>query len=59
LHSCTWRSAKKIKSVEWLERAYRDRAGVDIAFIKIDPMLDPLHGDPRFDALVQKIFAAK
>ena len=50
---------EKDKAVEWLERAYRDRAGVDIAFIKIDPMLDPLHGDPRFEALVQKIFAAK
>jgi TolB-like protein/Tfp pilus assembly protein PilF len=50
---------EKDKAVEWLERGYRDRAGVDIAFIKVDPMLDPLRGDPRFEALVQKIFAAK
>ncbi|MDP9292703.1 MAG: hypothetical protein M3O82_10130, partial [Verrucomicrobiota bacterium] len=50
---------EKDKAIEWLERDYRDRAFVDIAFIKIDPMLDPLRGDPRFEALVQKIFAAK
>jgi len=50
---------EKNKAVEWLERGYRDRAGHEIAFIKLDPMLDPLRGDPRFEALVQKIFAAK
>jgi len=29
-------------------RAYRERAGKDIALIKVDPMLDDLRGHPRF-----------
>jgi hypothetical protein len=27
--------------------------------IEIDPTLDPLGGDPRFEALVQKVVGAK
>src|SRR5437899_817201 len=50
---------EKDKAIDWLERAYRDRAGPDIALIKVDPFLDPLRGHPRFEALVQKIFGPK
>jgi tetratricopeptide (TPR) repeat protein len=50
---------EKDKAIDWLERAYRDRAGPDIALIKVDPFLDDLRGDPRFEALVQKIVAPK
>jgi TolB-like protein/Flp pilus assembly protein TadD len=50
---------EKDKAIDWLERAYRDRAGPDIALIKVDPFLDPLRGHPRFEALVQKIFSPK
>jgi hypothetical protein len=32
-----------------------DHEGLDIAWIKVDPLLDPLRGDPRFEALVQKV----
>jgi TolB-like protein/tetratricopeptide (TPR) repeat protein len=46
---------EKNKAIEYFERAYRDRAGPEISGIKVDPMLDPLRGDPRFEALVQKI----
>ena len=49
----------KEKAIEDLEHAYRDRVGPDIALLKVDPMLDPLRGDPRFEALVAKIFALK
>jgi len=50
---------EKDKAIDWLERAYRDRAGPDIALIKVDPFLDPLRGDPRFEVLVQKVVAPK
>ena len=50
---------EKDKAIDWLERAYRDRAGPDIALIKVDPFLDPLRGHARFEALVEKIFGPK
>jgi TolB-like protein/Tfp pilus assembly protein PilF len=50
---------EKDKAIEWLERSYDDRAGLDLIFIKVDPMLDPLQGEPRFKALVAKVFAPK
>jgi TolB-like protein/Tfp pilus assembly protein PilF len=49
----------KDKAIEWLERSYHDGAGLDIIFLKVDPMLDPLQQEPRFQALVQKVFAPK
>jgi hypothetical protein len=33
--------------------------GPNIGSIKIDPFLDPLRGNPRFEAFVQKVFAPK
>jgi len=50
---------EKAKAIDWFERAYRDRSSPEIVGIKVDPMLDPLHGDPRFEALVQKVLAPK
>src|SRR5205823_11154247 len=49
---------EKDKAIDWLERAYRDRAGPDIALIRVDPFLDPLRGDQRFEALAEKIIPA-
>jgi TolB-like protein/Tfp pilus assembly protein PilF len=49
----------KERAIDELERAYRERAGADIYPIKVDPMLDDLRGHPRFEALVQRVFAPK
>jgi serine/threonine-protein kinase len=39
---------------EWLERAYHDRRGW-LAYLNIEPLLDPMRADPRFHALVQRM----
>jgi TolB-like protein/Flp pilus assembly protein TadD len=49
----------KERAIDEMERAYRERAGQDVYWVKIDPMLDDLRGNPRFEALVQKVFAPK
>jgi tetratricopeptide (TPR) repeat protein len=48
---------QKDEAIQLLEETYEDRDGYDIAFIKVEPLLDPLRGNPRFEALVQKVFA--
>ena len=50
---------EKDRAIEWLERSYQDGAGLDVIFLKVDPMLDPLQKEPRFQALVAKVFAPK
>ena len=49
----------KEEALRWLEKSYQDRAGNDLEFIRVEPLLDPLRGDPRFEALVAKVFAPK
>jgi TolB-like protein/Flp pilus assembly protein TadD len=48
----------KEEALRWLEQSYQDRAGADIGWIRVDSLLDPLHGDPRFEALAEKIVPA-
>jgi TolB-like protein/Tfp pilus assembly protein PilF len=50
---------EKDKALQFLEQTYSDRNGYEIGIIKVDPMLDLLHGDPRFEALVQKVTGPK
>jgi adenylate cyclase len=42
------------KAFEWLERAYRQRDG-GLADVKSDPLLESLHGDPRYKAFLRKM----
>jgi serine/threonine-protein kinase len=42
------------RAFEWLEKAYHDRRGW-LAYLKIEPMLDGLRGDPRFDRLLERM----
>jgi hypothetical protein len=42
-------------ALNWLEQGYRERDGFNIGEIRIDPLLVSLHGDPRFEALAEKI----
>jgi TolB-like protein len=47
----------KEQAMDALERAFREGAGNDLNAIKVDPILDDLRGQPRFEALAQKILA--
>ena len=49
----------KERAIDALERAYREGAANDIITIKVDPMLDDLHGQPHFEALAEKIIPAR
>src|SRR5262249_32093776 len=43
------------RAIKWLEQGYQERDGYDLCSIRIDPILNSLHGDPRFEALAEKI----
>jgi tetratricopeptide (TPR) repeat protein len=47
------------EALNWLEQGYRERDGFNIGPIRVDPLLTPLHGDPRFEALAEKIVPAR
>jgi len=48
---------EKDQALDWLEKAARDHGGRNINLIKVEPYLDPLRGDPRFEALVSRILS--
>jgi TolB-like protein/Flp pilus assembly protein TadD len=48
----------RTEALNWLEQGYRDHDGFNIGPIRVDPLLAPLHGDPRFEALAEKIAPA-
>ena len=39
---------------EWLDRAYDDRRGW-MAYLRVEPRLDGLRGDPRFARLLERM----
>ena len=45
---------EKDKAMEWLERSYRE-TDFGIYSIKVNPFLDSLRGDPRFEKLVSEV----
>jgi TolB-like protein/Tfp pilus assembly protein PilF len=46
----------KPTAIQYLERCSQERENIDLNWIKVDPLLDPLRGEPQFEALVDKIF---
>lgn len=48
------RIGDKNEAFKYLEKAYEINSPA-MPLIKIDPYLEPLHGDPRFDELVKKV----
>jgi tetratricopeptide (TPR) repeat protein len=45
----------RTEAIRWLEQSVADHDSQDVAWIKVYPKWDPLRGDPRFEALVQKV----
>jgi TolB-like protein len=45
---------EKNKALQLLQKAYAD-SEVDMVWLKVDPLFRQLHGDPRFENLLQKI----
>jgi TolB-like protein/Tfp pilus assembly protein PilF len=47
------------EAIRWLEKGITEHEGRDLNWIKVDPLLDPLRGDSRFEALAQKVLEPK
>ena len=48
---------EKDQALDWLEKNARDHAAAYSLLIKVDPYLDPLRGEPRFETLVSAILS--
>lgn len=44
----------KDEAIEWLQKGYLEHSPA-LTALKVDPQYDPLHSDPRFQALVHRI----
>lgn len=42
------------RAFQWLDRAFTDR-NWPLYFCRVDPLLQSLHSDPRWDAFVQRM----
>jgi serine/threonine-protein kinase len=42
------------RAFDWLDRALEDRRGW-LAYLKVEPLLDPIRGDPRFGRLLERM----
>jgi serine/threonine-protein kinase len=46
---------EKEQAFHCLDQSLAEHDGTDLAWIEVEPMLDPLRGDPRFKAFVEKV----
>jgi hypothetical protein len=46
------------EALQWLEKAYEERAD-GLTWINVDPMMDDIKQDPRFQSLIRKIGLVK
>jgi len=44
----------KAQALEWLQRAHEDHS-FELTWIKVDPRLDSLRGEPRFQDLLRRM----
>jgi hypothetical protein len=44
----------KDQAFAWMEKAYQERAR-SLVGLKVDPLLDPLRSDPRFQSLLRRM----
>jgi serine/threonine protein kinase/tetratricopeptide (TPR) repeat protein len=42
------------RAIDWAERAYDDRRGW-LAYVNVNPLMDPMRGHPRFEALARRM----
>ncbi len=47
------------QAIAALEQFYADGSGDDLSNIRVEQMFDSLHGDPRFEALAEKVMPAR
>ena len=48
----------RTEALKWLEQGYKEHDGFNIGGIRIDPLLKPLYGDQRFEALAERVVPA-
>jgi tetratricopeptide (TPR) repeat protein len=53
-HSSTGYSERRMMRFKWLEIAFQQH-DAGLKFLKIDPCLDPLRSDPRFNVMVRRV----
>ena len=51
-------AGEKDAALDWLEKAYAQRSN-GLTSLKVEPGYDPLRGDPRFQALLQRVGLAQ
>jgi TolB-like protein/Flp pilus assembly protein TadD len=50
---------ERAEALRYFEQSYNDHDAYNIGPIRLDPLLKELHGDPRFEALAEKIVPAR